>query len=118
MVGGAVANKEVMEREGRKLAMHIVAMKPEFLDLEDVPEAKRKEEEDVFLAQMEKEEAESGKKPKPEDIKRKIISGKMNKWAKGVALMEQEHVANGEEGGVIGKILEKNRMECRGFGLL
>ena len=109
---------EIMEDTGRKLAMHVVAMKPGYLDRGDVPEERRVEEEKVFLEQLEEEEKASGKKGKPEDIKRKIVKGKMAKWEKGNVLMEQEHVANGEEGGQVGKVLKGRGVECRGFKLL
>ena len=108
----------VMEAEGRKLAMHIVAMKPGYLDVDDVPAEKREEERKIFLDQLEEEEKASGKKGKPADIKEKIVKGKLGKWIKGIALMEQEHVANGEEGGVVGKVLKGKGVECRGFKLL
>lgn len=54
--------------------------------------------------------------PKPDDIKEKIIMGKVKKWTKGVCLLEQEHVA--EEGEVVGKVLEKEGIICSGFVLM
>ena len=112
-------DQSVLEEAGRKLAMHIVAMKPLFLSAKDIPSSMLEEEKGIFLKQIEDEEAAQGKKPKPQDIREKIVSGKLNKWSKGIALLEQEHVASGEEnGGAVKKILKASGIRCNGFILL
>ena len=105
-----------LEEVGRKLAMHCVATKPSYLSLAAVPDGVVKEETEFFLRQMRDEEAEKGGKPKPDDIKEKIVKGKVGKWMKGICLLEQEHVA--EDGQVVKKVLEKEGVEVRGFIVL
>ena len=71
----------------KDLAMQIVATKPAFATIEDVPESQRKAlEEDMRI-----EIAES-KRPIPADKIDKVIAGKMNKVYKQKVLMEQTFV--------------------------
>lgn len=83
-----LSDDEIIEI-GKKLAMHIVAAKPTYLDPEDVPSDIVEEEKQLFLEQMN----DSGK---PANILEKIVTGRMRKYYEGVCLTEQEHML--EEG--------------------
>jgi elongation factor Ts len=69
----------------RDVAMHIAAMNPPYTSPNQIPDAERASQEDVFAAQM-KEEG------KPENIIPKIVKGKIKKWEAEVSLLEQPFV--------------------------
>ena len=73
----------------RDIAMHIAAMKPSFVKAEDITDEDRSKVEEVF----EKEVAESDK---PEDIKKKMLDGKISTYFKEQTLMDQAFIKNGE----------------------
>ena len=77
---------------GRRLAMHIIAARPSYLSIEDVPEDEVARERGVCMAQAE-EEGTAGKKP---EIIARIVEGKVKKRLGEYCLLEQNHVA--EEG--------------------
>ena len=88
------------EQVGRKLAMHIVAAKPLFLQASEVPADFIEKEMAIFKEQSQED---VGKK-KPEIIE-KMIQGKLNKRLAEVSLLGQAHMA--EEGNpVVKKYLE------------
>jgi len=66
----------------RDIAMHIAAMKPVFIKAEDITDEDKKKVVEVF----EKEVAESDK---PEDIKKKMLDGKISTYFKEQTLMDQ-----------------------------
>lgn len=68
------------------VAMQVAAMNPPFLNVQDIPQAERKSQADIFAAQL----AEEGKIP--EDRRAAVIEGKLSKWAKEVCLLEQPSV--------------------------
>jgi elongation factor Ts len=73
----------------KDVAMHIAAMKPAYMTREEItPEAKNQAKE-VF----EKEVAESDK---PEEIKAKMLEGKINTYFKEQTLMDQMFIKNGD----------------------
>lgn len=67
-------------------AMQIAAMAPPYLRLTDIPEADRKAQADIYLAQLEEE----GKIPA--ERRASVVDGKVQKWAKEVCLLEQPSV--------------------------
>jgi len=84
----ALSKEEIVEF-GRKLAMHIVAAKPSYLNPEDVPAHVLEKEKQFLMEQM----ADTGKPP---EILEKIVVGRMRKFYEEVCLMEQAHML--EEG--------------------
>jgi len=80
----------------KDIAMHIAAMKPVYMKAEDVTEEDRSKVVEVF----EKEVAESDK---PEDIKKKMLEGKIATYFKEQTLMDQAFIKNPEL--TIGKLL-------------
>lgn len=64
------------------IAMQVAAMNPEYVSPERIPA-------DVLASQREAFLAELANDPKPEDIKLKIIEGKLQKWYSDVCLTKQ-----------------------------
>ena len=79
-----------VEEMGKKLAMHIVASNPLYLDKTKVPQEFIDKESAIFKEQTEADS--KGKKQTPETIT-KIITGKINKRLGEVCLLAQNHVA-------------------------
>jgi elongation factor Ts len=86
---------DVVQDAARKLAMHVVAAAPLYLDASSVPAAFVEAETALFREQSEETNAKEAK-PKPKDILEKIIAGKVNKRLSEICLLSQPHVA--EEG--------------------
>lgn len=69
------------------ISMHIAAMAPEFVSMDDITsEAKEKE-----LSVLKAKAIEEGKKP---EFLEKILEGQIKKWAAGICLQEQAFVKN------------------------
>lgn len=80
------------ETLAKGIAMHIAAMRPEYLNESQVPAERVAKEKEILLAQA--QEANVGK---PADILEKIISGKMNKFLKDITLLGQPYVKNQDQ---------------------
>ena len=106
--GGVVdVAEEGMKGAGKKLAMHIVAAKPDYLTPDSVPEEVITKEKETLMAQI----ADSGKPP---HIVEKMIEGRLRKFYEAVCLTEQAHMV--EEGGPkVSKVLGDMGMEVRRF---
>lgn len=83
----------------RDIAMHITAMKPEYISESEINEESRKTMTEIF-------EKEVASIDKPADIKKKMLDGKINTYFKEKTLTEQAFIKDGET--TIGKLLEKN----------
>jgi len=83
----------------RDIAMHIAAMKPTYKSSEEITEEDITKVKEVF----EKEVEESDK---PENIKKKMLEGKLNTYFKEQTLMDQAFIKNPDI--TIGKLLEEN----------
>ena len=68
------------------VAMQVAAMNPPYLTVEDIPEADRKAQGEIYMAQL----AEEGKIP--EARRAQVVEGKIAKWAKEVCLLQQPSV--------------------------
>ena len=69
----------------KEVAMHIAASNPIVLSPEDLDESYISSEREIFRSQVEKED-------KPEEIKEKMIQGKLNKQLADVSLLKQPFV--------------------------
>lgn len=69
------------------LALHIAAVNPKWISCKDVPQSVIDTEKDILSA---------GLKDKPENIREKILYGKINKFFKDNCLMEQSFVKDPE----------------------
>jgi len=75
------------------VAMHIAAAAPEYVSREEVPADKVEDEKQFLLKQL----AESNK---PENIKAKIVEGRMEKFYSEICLLDQEWIHDSETGKV------------------
>lgn len=78
-----------LEDLGKKIAMHIAAANPQFLDVESVDQAALERERAVLKEQA----IASGK---PADIAEKMVEGRLRKYYEEVCLLEQVFVMDGE----------------------
>mgnify|MGYP001585108233 CR=1 FL=1 len=74
------------------IAMHIVAMNPKYIKREDVNPEELKKIEAMFAEEVEKTGA-----GKTEDIKKKMLEGKISAYLAQMTLMEQAYIKNGDQ---------------------
>jgi elongation factor Ts len=82
-----VAKNEEFGTLAYNIAMQVAATNPLYLKMSDIPEANRKEAEEVFAKEVE---------GKPEDMKAKILEGKLNAYFKEKVLLDQAYIKNPE----------------------
>ena len=82
-----VAKNEEFKAVAYDIAMHIAAQKPKYLKVEDIPAIDREKAKEVFLPEVE---------GKPEELKEKILEGKLSAYFKERVLLEQEFIKNPE----------------------
>jgi elongation factor Ts len=88
----------------RDVAMHIAAMKPEYIFEEEIPEDAKNTVREIF----EKEVAQSDK---PEEVKQKMLQGKMNAYFSEKTLGSQAFIKDGNI--TVGKLLEQNNAKIK-----
>ncbi|MEK7655108.1 MAG: translation elongation factor Ts [Patescibacteria group bacterium] len=77
-----VARNEDFQALAQDLAMQVAAIDPLYVSPETVPANELEKQREIFKAEVAKEN-------KPEEIKVKIIEGKINKWFSEVCLLKQ-----------------------------
>ena len=82
------ATEKVLEM-GKDMAMQIAALNPRFWDKSQVTEDVLAEEKKIMLAQMDNDPKMASK---PEQVKEKIVMGKLNKFYAENCLLQQEFV--------------------------
>jgi elongation factor Ts len=82
-----VAKNEEFGALAYNIAMQIAATNPLYLKMSDIPDSTRMEAQGVFAKEVE---------GKPEDMKAKILEGKLNAYFKDKVLLEQEYIKNPE----------------------
>jgi elongation factor Ts len=88
----------------RDIAMHIAAMKPEYMSPDEItPDVKK-----TMIEVFEKEVANVNK---PEEIKKKMLEGKIATYFKEKTLLDQPFIKDGEL--TIGQLLEKNKAKIK-----
>ncbi len=80
-----VARNEAFQTFVQDVCMHIAAMNPQVVSPDDLSTEDTERQKKIFIAQA----VESGK---PEAIAEKIVVGRLKKWQKEVALLEQPFV--------------------------
>jgi elongation factor Ts len=90
-IGVLVALKGGSEELAKGIAMHVAAMNPKFIKVEDVPADFLEKEKEIELSKMTDKE-----KQKPAEILEKIVSGKVNKILADVTLVGQAYVIDTE----------------------
>jgi elongation factor Ts len=94
-----VARNEDFQEFVRDVALHIAALAPQYVSEEDVPQEAKEAEARIFEEQA---------ADKPENVRPKIVEGKLKSWMKEVVLLDQEHVNKDKHGG---KTIEDLRAE-------
>ena len=77
-----VAKSDEFKDAANQIAMHIAAMKPIYLNIENIPDAKLAEEKDIIIKQSENE-------GKPAEVIDKIVEGRITSFYKDTVLNEQ-----------------------------
>jgi elongation factor Ts len=88
-----VAGNDEFKTLARNIAMHVTATNPKYTVREDITEAERATAKEVFENEMKK--AEAGK-PKPADVKAKILEGKLAAYFSEQVLLDQPFIKNPE----------------------
>jgi elongation factor Ts len=84
-----------------EVALQIASSTPLYVKRDDVPQAEKDKQTEIFRGQMAEEEAKTGKK-RPEAAVAKILEGKLDKWLSEVCLNEQELVTREDKATVGG----------------
>lgn len=104
---------ETLQAIGKRLAMHVVAAKPQYLGPDDVPTEVLDKERAVLQAQIELDNQQS-KKAKPPEIVEKMIQGRLRKFYEQVCLTEQSHMV--ETGNPkVSKVLKESSVAVHQF---
>ena len=94
-----VARNDKFVEFARDLALHVAARAPLAVSDEEVPEQERERE--VRIATEQASE-------RPDNVRERIVAGKLEKWLDDVVLLRQKHVNEDKHGG---KTIEEMRSE-------
>ncbi|HTX10829.1 MAG TPA: translation elongation factor Ts [Solirubrobacteraceae bacterium] len=94
-----VARNESFVEFARDLALHIAAATPIAVSDADVPAEDREREERIAVEQA---------ADRPENVRERIVQGKVDKWLDEVVLLRQKHVNEDKHGG---KTIEELRAQ-------
>lgn len=78
------ARNDKFRKLANELALHIAAANPKYIRREDIPEDELKAEKEIAAKDVDDN--------KPEEIKEKIVEGKLGKFYEQVVLMDQKYV--------------------------
>src|SRR5262245_3156199 len=96
-----VARNEDFREFARQVAIHVTAMNPQHVSIDDIPEEEVAKERSIL---EEKAKADG----KPDNVVEKIVEGQLKKWAEDVVLLDQKHF---NEEKYEGKTIEDLRTE-------
>lgn len=100
-----VARNEKFVEFARDLALHIAAAAPLAVSEDDVPAAEREREQRIATEQA---------ADRPENVRERIVAGKLDKWLDEVVLLRQKHVnADKHEGKTIEELRAALSSETR-----
>ena len=85
----STGNKDLLDKYGRQIAMHIAAANPQAISTNDLSSDLIEREREILLDQA----RQSGK---PEEIIEKMVEGRLRKYYEDVVLLEQTWVIDGE----------------------
>ena len=77
-----VAKSEEFKSAAKQIAMHIAAMKPSYMNIDDIPESKIEEEKEIIVKQTKNDN-------KPKEVIEKIVEGKIKSFYSDTVLSEQ-----------------------------
>jgi elongation factor Ts len=95
-----VAKSPEFKDIAKQIAMHVAAMRPGYLNIEDVPEDKINEEKEIILKQSKNE-------GKPKEVMEKIVEGKISSFYSETVLNEQIFVNPEIYEGKVGVMIEE-----------
>tara|TARA_Y100000591_G_scaffold272603_1_gene248191 strand:+ start:629 stop:1237 length:609 start_codon:yes stop_codon:yes gene_type:complete len=95
-----VAKSQEFKDIAKQVAMHVAAMRPGYLNIEDVPQEKITEEKEIILKQSENE-------GKPKEVMEKIVDGKISSFYSDTVLNEQIFVNPEIYEGKVGVMIEE-----------
>ena len=90
----------------RDIAMHVAALNPAYVDVDDVPADVLEKEKQFLISQA----ADSGK---PADIIEKMVQGRMRKHLSTITLLGQDFVKDGDI--TVAKLLKQKGASVKGF---
>ncbi|MGL9725344.1 MAG: translation elongation factor Ts [Wolbachia sp.] len=110
-IGALVALQSSGDKQeiGKQIAMHVVAMKPEALSIDDLDQEKLNSERSII-----KEQVKSLNKP--EEVAKKILDGRMAKYYEEVVLLEQKFIKDDKI--KISDFIESSAVKLAGYKLL
>ncbi|MCQ2800582.1 MAG: translation elongation factor Ts [Bacilli bacterium] len=109
-MGGKIAVIVVLDKEnpelGKGLAMHIAANNPSYLSTNDIGSDAIEHETKI---QLEAAKQDPKLADKPEEMLKKIIGGKVNKYFAEMVLVEQPYLLDTESGKKVGQVLQEQK---------
>jgi elongation factor Ts len=108
-IGVLVDLKGGTEDVARDIAMHIAALNPAYIDVDDVPADILEKEKQFLISQA----ADSGK---PADIIEKMVEGRMRKHLSSITLLGQDFVKDGDI--TVAKLLKQHGASVKAFSRL
>ncbi len=98
-----VGRGEEFRQLARDLAMHVAAMKPRYLSVEDVPEQILEKEKEILMEQLTDEQKKKADK---------ILPGKIEKFLESVVLLKQIYIKDETESKTIKALVDDMSMRC------
>jgi elongation factor Ts len=92
------------EELAKDIAMHVTAMRPEYIFKDEITEDVKNTINEIF-------QKEVANIDKPEEIKKKMLEGKIATYFKEKTLLDQVFIKNGEE--TISQLLDKNKAKIK-----
>jgi len=109
-MGGKIAVAVVLDKEdaelGKGIAMHIAANNPTYLDTNAIGSDAIEHETKIQLESAKQDPKLAGK---PEEMLKKIIGGKVNKYFAEMVLLEQPYLLDTESGKKVGQVLQEKK---------
>jgi elongation factor Ts len=103
---GVLLHARGAEEEARRLAMHIAAAAPRYATREDVPTDEIEAERDILSKQPDVQE-------KPENVRAKIVEGRIEKWFADNVLVDQVWIHDTSR--TVGDVLDEVGLEVVEF---
>lgn len=94
-----VARTTEFQQFAHNIAVQIAAMNPQFLTREEVPEALLNKEREILMGQLDDTK-------KPENIKKQIVEGRLEKWYADNVCMDQAFVH--DESVKVGQLIQEH----------
>jgi elongation factor Ts len=98
-----VARGDDFRALARDLAMHVAAMKPQFVTVEDVPEDVLNKEKEILMEQLTEEQKKKADR---------ILPGKVDKFLESVVLTRQIFIKDETESKTIKDMIDQLSMRC------